>query len=204
MAFRSSYLFETHGFDCQNTAYCYTVTGGVNDLYSAFLIGGCNDCFGCVALNRKQYCILNKQYSKAEYYDLAPKLIGHMKRTGEWGQWFPVKYAPHYYHESSGHEFMEQVPLEVVIPRGYRTGPSESIATPQDGTYLNEVPDRLNEDAYAKLMGIPIRCGHTGKLFKLQKRELEFYKIYNIPPPRIHWRERMERALTQRKLIPGI
>jgi hypothetical protein len=32
----------------------------------------------------KQYCILNKQYTKEEYEELVPKIIEHMKKTGEW------------------------------------------------------------------------------------------------------------------------
>ncbi|HEY4494172.1 MAG TPA: hypothetical protein VJB95_01950 [Candidatus Paceibacterota bacterium] len=28
---------------------------------------GCNDCFGCVNLRKKSYCIFNKQYTKGEY-----------------------------------------------------------------------------------------------------------------------------------------
>ena len=35
--------------------------------------------FGCVGLKKKQYCILNKQYSKEEYETLIPKIIEHMQ-----------------------------------------------------------------------------------------------------------------------------
>jgi len=34
--------------------------------------------FACVGLRNKQYCILNKQYTKEEYEELVPKIIKHM------------------------------------------------------------------------------------------------------------------------------
>lgn len=37
-----------------------------------------SDLFGCIGLRNKQYCILNKQYTKEEYEDLVSKIIAHM------------------------------------------------------------------------------------------------------------------------------
>ena len=37
-----------------------------------------SDCFGCVSIRNKKYCILNKQYTKEEYEELLPKIIAHM------------------------------------------------------------------------------------------------------------------------------
>ena len=40
--------------------------------------------FGCVGLKNKQYCILNKQYTKEEYETLVVRIIQQMQQTGEW------------------------------------------------------------------------------------------------------------------------
>ena len=45
--------------------------------YSVHLFS-CSDCFGCVGLKKKQYCIFNKQYTKEEYGKLVPKIRKHM------------------------------------------------------------------------------------------------------------------------------
>jgi hypothetical protein len=37
-----------------------------------------------VGLRGKEYCILNKQYTKEEYEALVPKIIEKMKADGEW------------------------------------------------------------------------------------------------------------------------
>ncbi len=44
--------------DCNSNTDCH---------FSAFL-NSCSDCFGCVALTHKKYCIFNKQYTKEEYF----------------------------------------------------------------------------------------------------------------------------------------
>ncbi len=53
----------------------------------------------------KQYCILNKQYSKEEYGELAPKVIQHMMRTGEWWEFFSPQYAPFPYNDSIANDY---------------------------------------------------------------------------------------------------
>ena len=66
----------------------------------------CQDCFGCCGLYKKRFCIFNKQYSEAEYYTLMAKIVDHMKKTGEWGKFFPGYFAPNPYDEScSGFHF---------------------------------------------------------------------------------------------------
>ncbi|MBI4652772.1 hypothetical protein HY750_00770 [Candidatus Kuenenbacteria bacterium] len=70
---------------------CSSVAGGVNRIkfcYRCYLncsnIEYSNHChsssnlFGCVGLRHKEYCILNKQYTKEEYEKLVPKIIKHM------------------------------------------------------------------------------------------------------------------------------
>jgi DNA-binding NarL/FixJ family response regulator len=68
------------------------------------------DCFGCVGLQKKQYCILNKQYSKENYFGLKSKIIEHMQKTGEWGEFFPASQSLFAYNESIAHQ--EYYPLK--------------------------------------------------------------------------------------------
>ena len=43
------------------------------DIYYSFNCNNCSNLFGCVDLKHKQYCILNKQYTKEEYEELCPE-----------------------------------------------------------------------------------------------------------------------------------
>ncbi|MEK7517672.1 MAG: hypothetical protein AAB583_03925 [Patescibacteria group bacterium] len=49
-----------------NCTYLVNSTGCTNCSYSSYL-RNCSDCFGCVGLSNKKYCILNNQLTKEEY-----------------------------------------------------------------------------------------------------------------------------------------
>lgn len=88
-----------------------------SDIYYCLDIRSCKDCFGCVGIKRKQFCILNKQFGEEEYFLLKDKLISHMKATGEWGEFLPLKMSQHPYNASMAQRFF---PLrkEEVLARG--------------------------------------------------------------------------------------
>ncbi len=65
----------------------------------------CEDCFGCFGLRQEQYCILNKRYPKDDYLKLKDKIIAHMQKTGEWGEYFPSDVSPFAYNESVAQDF---------------------------------------------------------------------------------------------------
>lgn len=106
---------------CLDLTFGYDCTGGVYDgvnvvscFQSAFLrnsfscsssyyLTDCHnlsECFGCVGLRNRSNCILNKQYSKADYDALLPRIIRALEVRGEWGEFFPLKDAPLEYSES--------------------------------------------------------------------------------------------------------
>ena len=66
---------------------------------------GAQDCFGCFGLKQKQYCILNKQYTKEEYLKLKEKIIEHMRKGREWGEYFPASVSPFAYNESMAQDY---------------------------------------------------------------------------------------------------
>lgn len=52
----------------------------------------CHDCFGCVNLKNKRYCILNEQYEKDEYLKKVEDIKQQMIADGEYGQYLPSTY----------------------------------------------------------------------------------------------------------------
>ncbi len=87
-----------------NSMFCNLCYDAANLLYCDHCLS-CQDCFGCVGLNHKKYCILNKQYSKEEYESLLPRLIEHMRKTKEWGEFFPMEFSPFDYSESIANDY---------------------------------------------------------------------------------------------------
>ena len=61
---------------CSNIYYSKKIWTGFNINYS-YNCFNCSNLFGCISLRNKQYCILNKQYSKQEYEKLALKIREH-------------------------------------------------------------------------------------------------------------------------------
>jgi hypothetical protein len=69
----------TYSFTCNECFFCNDC---MNCSRSSYLTScyNCMDCFGCAQLDDKQYCILNKQYSKEEYFQ---KMV-ELKREMGW------------------------------------------------------------------------------------------------------------------------
>ena len=58
--------------------FATNVVYGSHDVSYAFFCHNSSNLFGCIGLRNKQYCILNKQYTKEEYNKLLPQIIDHM------------------------------------------------------------------------------------------------------------------------------
>lgn len=70
---------------CTMTYYCADVLYGEQ-------LWNCHDCLGCVTLKRKEYCILNKQYPKEEYFKLKDEIVAELKQAGQFGKHIPSVY----------------------------------------------------------------------------------------------------------------
>lgn len=129
-----------------------------------------NDCFGCVGLHSKeQYCIFNKRYTKEEYEKLVAKIIKHMQRTGEWGEFFPREHSPFAYNETTAHDFYP-LSKEEVFSHGWKWM-DEKVPTAEKGA-----PEPRMENIFI--------CEVTGKKFRIIEQEATFYRENNLPFPR--------------------
>ncbi len=169
----------------------FSVTAGVNsrDITYGFNISSCSNLFGCMSMRKKEYCILNKQYSKEEYEALVPKIIEHMKSTGEWGEFFPLALSPFPYNDTNAHEFFPLSKSDVETKglkwrepdaRSYKV----SMTTEQIPDSISETPDTIVNEI--------ISCEHEGKCqhqcttaFRIVPKELEFYRTSNLPIPHL-------------------
>jgi len=141
----------------------------------------CHDVFGSVGLKMKQYCIFNKQYSKEEYEKLVAKIIEHMQKTGEWGEYFDYATSPFYYNETIAKEYFPLDKEGVEKLGGRWIGEKSEMA--KEGEYFVPPEDirDVNEDICEKIL----KCEKTGKVYKILPPELKFYKKMGIPIPRI-------------------
>jgi hypothetical protein len=93
------------GISAQNVITGIYVNEQINCVAYSMHVHNSSNMFGCISANQAEYCILNKQYSKEEYESLIPKIIKHMKSTGEWGEFFPLSMSPFGYDETVAQEY---------------------------------------------------------------------------------------------------
>jgi hypothetical protein len=151
----------------------------------------CENCFGCVGLRKKKYCILNKQYSEKEYFDLFNKIKEHMKKTGEWGKFFPSSIAYCGYNLSTADIYFSQ-DKETALNFGFRW--DDVTESEVSGITEKDIPDDIDDvsnDFYKQA----IICQKTNWRFNVSSAELEFYKNKKIPIPHYHFDFRIKELL---------
>lgn len=171
--------------------------GGYNVFYSINCHDMCKDCFGCADLRGKQYCILNRQYTKEEYEALVPRIISHMRQTEEWGEFFPVRMSPFGYNETAGQEYLPMTKEEALTNGFLWKETGEDIPDVPKILSAEELPDRI-QDVPDDIVHGAIRCKATGRPFRIIAQELQYYRQMGLPLPRFHPDERHSHRLQQR------
>lgn len=141
-----------------------------------------NNCFGCVSVHRKEYCILNKQYSKSEYENLVKKLERHMLSTGEYGNFFPMSLSPFYYNETAAQYFYPLNESQVKALGGHWADTAVKTKTHTD----YKIPAKIN-DVTDDILTVALQCGSCGRNYKIISQELNFYRKMELPIPLNCW-----------------
>ncbi len=180
-----------------NVKFANIVSDSHNVAYGD-LCFNCEHCFGCVGLRKKQYCILNKQYTKEEYEELVPKIIDHMNkmpytdkqgRIYKYGEFFPSELSPFAYNETIAQEYfpLNKAEAESKGYIWYDRAKSEHEPTMK----AQDLPDHI-KDVKDDILNEIIECEHQAQCneqctlaFKITKQELEFYRKMNLPLPRL-------------------
>ncbi|PIR69114.1 hypothetical protein COU48_00300, partial [Candidatus Nomurabacteria bacterium CG10_big_fil_rev_8_21_14_0_10_03_31_7] len=147
-----------------NTKFSVLCWTNINNLEYCINCVSCGDCFGCVGLRNKEYCILNKQYTKEEYEALVPKIIDHMNampyvdkkgRVYKYGEFFPPELSPFSYNETIAQEYFP-LTKEQALSQGYSWKDPEERNLKID-IKTEELPD-LIKDVKDDIVGKVIEC----------------------------------------------
>ena len=187
-----------------NIKFIINSAPALNEIEYSDLCQSSSNLFGCIGLKSKQYCILNKQYKKEEYFEIVEKIKKQMNakpyldKKGniyKYGEFFPFEFSPFGYNETV---INDHFPLsrEEILRRGYNW--KEKIENKYKITKkVSELPDNI-KDVDDSILNEVIECALTKKAFKITPFELQFYRQMNIPIPRIHQDERYKRRLLLR------
>ncbi len=194
-----SYECSVAGYNANHTLFCENVWECNDVLYSQLCVNNCHDLFGCIGLKHAQYCILNKQYSKAEYEKSAARIIDHMNKTKEYGEFFATKDSGFGYNETTSFEYFSLSENEVIKNNWHwQEEPELDTSTPAQKILAKDLPRNI-ADINDDILNCAIVCAESGRPFKIQAAELNFYRQMNLPVPQFHPDIRHLHRLTLRR-----
>jgi len=190
--------------NCKNLEYCVSCFSS-------------SDCFGCVGLKKKQYCIFNKQYTKEEYELLVKKIKKHMDEIPyidkkgnvyKYGEFFPIEFNPFGYNNTTAIQYFPMTKEKaeeygypwVEVERGEYTITKKAL----------DIPDSIDNVDLSILKEV-IECENCKKAYRILENEFNFYKKENLPIPRmcndcrfeIRIKDRLKMQLYKRKCMCG-
>jgi hypothetical protein len=187
------FLYEcvATGDKAYNIKFCQTSWSGITELEYCDLCMSSSNLFGCIGLRNKQYCILNKQYTKEEYEILVERIKKHMnempyKDTAgclySYGEYPPIQISAYAYNESVA---QEHFPLtkDDAIRRGYIWREQEEKQyniTLKAGNLLDKIEEV--QDSITKEL---ISCLLCKKAYRILADELVLLRQQKIPLPRL-------------------
>lgn len=157
-----------------------------------------SNCFGSIGLRSKEYCILNRQYSKEEYISLKNKIVEQMNampyvdslgRQYKYGEFFPNELSPFAYNETIAQEYFPLFETEAKEKNfSWRDIEKQDYSIT---VIPNQIPDNIKDVSDSITKGI-IGCAHAKRCshpctgaFRIVSQELNFYKKIAVPLPRL-------------------
>jgi len=198
------------GLQSANVAFTNVVYGS-HDIRYALYCHASKNLFGCISLRSKEYCILNKQYSKEEYERLVPKIIEHMNampyrdalgREYRYGEYFPPEIVPFAYNESIARDYLPMI-REEAKEQGFAWHEERERhhAATVPGADLPDSIAAVTDDIKSAVIG----CMHGGTCpdgctvaFRIVPEELSFYRKFNLPLPQLCFNCRHAARLNKR------
>jgi hypothetical protein len=212
-AYETSLVYESLWFEKVNSSMWIFLSVGLNNVYYSQYCFNCSNLFWCAGLSNKEYCILNKQYSKEEYFEIVPRIIKSMMtphlsspkprggdevggvdevgganevgRVIEWWEFFPASISPFWYNETAAFDYLP-LSKEKALELGFNWSDYET-PHPEVSKIIPalKLPKNIKE-VPDDILNWAIECEVTWKPFRIIKQELEFYRQHNLPIPTKH------------------
>ena len=176
--------------------YGYRFTNYCRDSYDLFYCDSCyssKNCFGCIGLRNKEFCIFNVQYTEQEYHDLLPRIIRSMELRGEWGEFFPTSLSLFAYNETLAYSYFP-LDKEEILSRGWKWKEFDQLVQ-SSGPAI--IPDLIT-DISPTFTSMVLSCAQTGKPYKVIPQELRFYQTLRLPVPRLSPDQRQHERMARR------
>ena len=108
------------GTDCENVIWSYsfgcgiynvffssTIQSNSKNIYYCDDIETCEEMMFCIGLKKKKYCILNKQYTKDQYFELKEKIIKNLQEKWLWWEAITWDISDFAYNDSMAYDYFQ-------------------------------------------------------------------------------------------------
>ncbi len=188
----ASRLYEciTTGEGIDNVHFSWATwrEGSMNNEYCMFVLSSQN-VFGSIGMKKKQYCILNKQYTKEEYEKLRAQIIADLEkdpyidskeRVFKYGEFFPYDLSLFAYNETTAAQYFPTT-KEDILRNGWRwREPAANMYQPTK--IVSELPQSIH-DVQDDIVNEIIGCPECGKVYRIVKAELDLLRRFQFPLP---------------------
>ncbi|MFA6535695.1 MAG: hypothetical protein WCS92_05565 [Candidatus Babeliales bacterium] len=183
------YESTTSGGGTFNLKFSIECWPNMRDSEYCIFCQGSSNLFACVGLNKKEYCIFNKQYTREEYEDIVPRIKKHMDvmpyidkkgRVYKYGEFFPIEFSPFAYNQTLAYDHFP-LSKEQVLQSEYlwKDPTSQEYQINMKGEDLPDTIEEVKDD----ILDAIISCIRCKKAFRIIKQELEFLRRERIPLP---------------------
>lgn len=186
----SANLYWLSGWGMWNNQYNSIISLGSN-LYYCNFCWECSFCIGCIWLKNKSYCILNKEYSKEEWYELVDKIFAQMDNDWILGNFFPSSINPFYFNDTMAYLINDKFTKEEIIASWFLWRDKKITVDIPEWAEVVKVEDLDIINFDEKILNKVI-IDVQGNSYKIVRMEYEFLKKYNLPLPKKHWSERIK------------
>jgi hypothetical protein len=137
----------------------------------------CNNCIACVGLKKKEYCILNKQYTKEEY----KKIVEQLEEKGELASFVGPEFSTFAYNETAAQDHYP-ITKEKALSMGYGWQEDIPFTIGQETISIKDIPDNIKsvKDSIVKEIFI---CQTCQRNYKIVTEELRYLREFLLPLP---------------------
>lgn len=190
------------GLGIYNVRFAEECWSEVRDAEYSLFCQSSSNLFGCAGVRKKQYAILNKEYSKEDFQQLRAKIIEHMNSMPyidskgniyKYGEFFPPMLSPYAYNHTPAHEHFP-LTKERAGEAGcfWKENEDRGYAVTKKASELPDVISKAADSITSEIILCDewekdeeqAKLHNCTKAFLITPRELAFYRRYNLPLPR--------------------
>jgi len=178
--------------------YCSVSINWWSNVYYSYYLDHCNYCLGCVGLINKEYCILNKQYSRDEWLTKVEQIFSQMHIQWVLGRFFPPSLNPFFFNDTAA-ALIGEFKKEELIAEWYLWRDEEIKVDIPEWMELVESKDLNSYESNKSwqwfidpsILKKVIR-DQDGNCYRIVKIEYDFLMKFGLPLPREHRLERLK------------